>query len=601
MPKEPLDKKRKTNFLNTIIKVAFLIWFFSVLAVFSIIGYVVFLKGGTLDKTSDIYAYIFLFFLLLGILSFFIGILFLTINLLTSNLTRKQNIFIFPIKLFLALFFLPFYLIFYILSPLKVIKIIKNRQIKSVIKRLTLGFFIKKLIYLIIVFFVFLPIWLTGYLVLFSMIKDKMGYNPEIIYISGTGSMYPTFPKGKGKDPKELGKQIVTSSGMIPYPNGVVIFGKRFFNYEIGRGDIVVIENEKIRKITKEIYGDSSGWVKRVIGLPGDTIELKGGIVYLNNKPLEEPYTAKPRSTFGQKFLQECKKITVPENHIFVMGDNRKGSGDSREIGFIEKSDVYYVLPLKDQKGDLVKYWRRTDKDFDDSAKIKLDKEKYLILLNEKRKEFKVRSLKYQKKLELSAQKRGEIILKFNDFSFEATRSGYTMEKAMYDSGYSNIVWGEIPVEGYYEAEELIENQFQFPEDKKFLTDWRFQEIGISEVEGEINNCPTQVIVLHFAGYVPPNYSKEVIDSWRQLLEDLKRIQPGWALLKNYEDFYQRNKNDVDRINDIINQRISMVSQIVSRMEANQWLTAQEKKYIEIDKKLSYEQDEIAERLNSQN
>lgn len=281
------------------------------------------------------------------------------------------------------------------------------------------------------------------------------------------------------------------------------------------------------------------------------------------------------------------------------MGDNRKGSGDSREIGFIELSAVNHVLPLKDQKAELVRYWRDASKDFDETSKIKLDKEKYLQLLNEKRKESGARELKYQPKLELSARKRGEIILKFNDFSFEATQSGYTMAKAMRDANYSNIVYGEASTQGYYEAEELIENQFQFPETKKFLIDKRYQEVGIAEVEGEINGCPAQVIVQHFAGYVPPNYSKEVINSWRETLSRLKEIQPGWAKLKEYKEFYEKNKQDVDRINEIISIRIANISTIVAKMEANQWLSTAEQKMIDQDKPLHDEQETIATRLNS--
>jgi signal peptidase I len=601
MTEGQLKENKNKNFLKKIVETAFVAWLFSVLVVLTIFILVVFIRKEIFTNTLDIYPVIFIIFLIFGTFAFFAGLLALTINLLTSGLTKKQNFFTFPIKLLLTLFFLPFYLIFYIFPVIKIIKTIKTYGVKNFFKKISLSLLLKKIAYLFFVLIVILPVWLVGYFLLFYLTEEYTGYNPKTIPISGTGSMYPTFPKGEGKDPKKLAEQIVAYPGMIRYPNGLVIFGKRFLNYEINRGDIVVIENEKIRKITKEIYGEPSGWVKRVIGLPGDRIELKGGIVYLNGEPLKEPYTARPRSTFGQAFLSECKEIIVPENHIFVMGDNRKGSGDSREIGFIEKTAIHYVLPLKDQKGDLVKNWRNTDKDFDESVKIKLNKEKYLDLLNEKRKEFKARPLRYQEKLELSAKKRGEIILKFNDFSFEATKSGYTMEKAMYASGYSNIVWGEIPIQGYFEAEELIENQFQFPESKKFLTDKQFQEIGIAEVEGEINNCPTQVIVLHFAGYVPPNYPKEVIESWRNLLENLKQIQPGWADLKNYEDFYQRNKNDVDRINEIISQRIANVSQIVSRMEANQWLNNQEKKMVDMDEILAKEQEEIAKRLNSQN
>lgn len=585
---------------NKIFKIAFFIWFVCLIGSIFILFYVIFVRKELFDKTPNIFAFSFIGLFLLGCLSFLIAVLSLATCLILKDSQKKQSIFIFFIKLFLVLLIFPLYLIIKIIQPINLIKKIAKFNFFTLFRSFKIRSFLRKTFFLFFTIFVFLPVWVIGYLIVGISIQESLGYLKEPIPIAGTGSMFPTFPKGEGKDPKKLGKQIVGYPGMIRYPNGLFIFGKRFLNYEVGRGDIVVLENKKIREMTKKVYGNSSGWVKRVIAIEGDTVELRGGIVYLNGTPLKEPYTAKPRSTFGQSFLKECKKVTVPQKHIFVMGDNRKGSGDSREIGFIELSSVNHVLPLKDQKGDLAKNWRDTSKDFDKSSKIKLYKEDYLKFLNQKRKELGVKELTYQPKLELSAKKRGEIILKFNDFSFEATKSGYTMFKAMIDANYSNIVYGEIPIEGYYEAEELIENQFQFPETKNFLTDKRFQEIGISEVEGEINGCPTQVVIQHFAGYIPPNYSKEVIESWRSVLSRLKEIQPGWSELKEYNDFYEKNKQDVDRINEIINLRINNISIIVSKMEANQWLNNQEQKMVELDESLANEQEEIAKKLNSQ-
>lgn len=77
-------------------------------------------------------------------------------------------------------------------------------------------------------------------------------------------------------------------------------------------------------------------YVKRVIGLPGDTIELLNGKVYLNGKELEEAYLKKGTYTGGKAFLHEGQKYKVPENHIFVLGDNREISKDSREIGPVD-------------------------------------------------------------------------------------------------------------------------------------------------------------------------------------------------------------------------------------------------------------------------
>lgn len=85
------------------------------------------------------------------------------------------------------------------------------------------------------------------------------------------------------------------------------------------RGDIVVF---------KFPDDESQNYVKRIIGLPGEYIEVKGGIVYINDKPLKEDYvyfeggSADPRGDFA--------KTLVPKNCYFVMGDNRNNSKDSR-------------------------------------------------------------------------------------------------------------------------------------------------------------------------------------------------------------------------------------------------------------------------------
>lgn len=583
--------------LNKIVVISAIIWLLCVVAVFSIFGYVLLIRKELFDKAPEILVFSLLGLVLLGSLAFLIAIIGLA-SLLLLRSKQKQNPIIFLIKLFFVLTIFPIYILAHILKPLQLVKKVKHSGIKELLKSLRPKRVFVRLALSAAAVVVILPIWIGGYAVTAVTVQQALGYGTEFITISGTGSMFPTFPKGEGKDPKELANQIVGTPGMMRYPNGLVIANKRYFGYQIGRGDIVVVENDKIREMTKNMYGDSSGWVKRVIGMPGDTIELREGIVYLNEEPLKEPYTAQPRSTFGETFLNECVKVVVPENSIFVMGDNRKGSGDSREIGFIEMAAVNHVLPFKNQTGIIDKEWRDTINDLDEKSKIKLDKDKYLQLLNEKRKEAGARELKYQPKLETSANKRGEVILKFDDFSFEATESGYTMSKSMRDAGYSNIVWGEAPTQGYYEAEELIDNQFQFPESKKFLTDKTYQEVGISEVEGEINGCPSQVIVQHFAGYVPPNYKQVDIDSWKTSLSRLREIQPSWNRLKDNSNFYQNNKADIDRINEIIAVRIGNISVIVSRMEANQWLTGNEQKMVDQDKTLYSEQEALATKLN---
>lgn len=511
-----------------------------------------------------------------------------------------KSILVFPIKLILLFAFLPLVLI-YNTSGLKDLTInFKNGGFSfSLLKPKSFKVLAKRFLKSILILFTLFPIWFIGYIVVGALVSNLLGLTTEPVMISGTGSMYPTFPKGQGKTPKKLSDEIVDTPGMLPYPNGIVIGGKRFFGHQISRGDIVLVKNEKTMDLTKKLYGNPSGWVKRVIAIAGDAIELKGGITYLNNKPLKETYTAKARSTFGEEFLGECKKVTVPENSVFVMGDNRKGSGDSREIGFFNLNDVNHVIPFDSQKGTLDKNWRNTTNDFEESSKIRINKQKYLELLNEKRREVGVQLLKYQPKLELSADKRGKTVLEYNDFSFEATKSGYTMTKAMADSNYSNIVYGESIRLGYFEADELIENQFEFPESKKFLLKSDVQEIGIAEVEGNLNGCPSQVVVLHLAGYVPPNYSQSDTNGWKKLLSNLREVYSSWEDIKNYSLTYTRNKQDADRLLEIMNYRIGMIQTIIGKMENRQWLNSTENNYIRNEDLILYnEQQEIAKKLN---
>ncbi len=82
-------------------------------------------------------------------------------------------------------------------------------------------------------------------------------------------------------------------------------------------------------------------YIKRVIGLPGDTIEFKNDILYVNGEAVEEPYLDELKQSYnGERLTRDFSVITVPENELFVLGDNRGRSKDSRDIGTIHIDEV---------------------------------------------------------------------------------------------------------------------------------------------------------------------------------------------------------------------------------------------------------------------
>jgi signal peptidase I len=135
--------------------------------------------------------------------------------------------------------------------------------------------------------------------------------------------------------PNSVGFMTISGLSMFPtFKDGNLILEEKVSKYftspEIG--DVVIINREK-----------EQGYkiVKRVIGLPGDTVEIKRGIVYVNKTPIPEIMT--------EGTPTDIASIKIPEKHIFVMGDNRTQgeSIDSRDpsVGPISLSEIDgYVL-----------------------------------------------------------------------------------------------------------------------------------------------------------------------------------------------------------------------------------------------------------------
>jgi signal peptidase I len=104
------------------------------------------------------------------------------------------------------------------------------------------------------------------------------------------------------------------------------------YTYKMGAGSI---EREDL-VVFHYPYDPSQSYIKRIIALPGDTIQIVDGTVYVNEKKLDEPYVP-------EEYRDHVKvdKEVIPADKYFVLGDHRNSSNDSRVWGFVDRKEIY--------------------------------------------------------------------------------------------------------------------------------------------------------------------------------------------------------------------------------------------------------------------
>lgn len=130
----------------------------------------------------------------------------------------------------------------------------------------------------------------------------------------------------------------VVGSSMSPTlkENEVLFLNKAQYKFfDVKRGDIVSLE-----------YADTKYLIKRIIGLPGEKVEIRNNQVYINDVKLEENYLEE-KLTYDDFSINDLGYKVIPENMYFVLGDNRENSLDSREIGLIKKEQIKGKIFMK--------------------------------------------------------------------------------------------------------------------------------------------------------------------------------------------------------------------------------------------------------------
>ncbi len=125
----------------------------------------------------------------------------------------------------------------------------------------------------------------------------------------------------------------VLGTSMYPtFEDGEYLIANKI-NYKFSdpqRGDVVIFR-----------HNATQDYIKRIIGMPGETISLRNGKILVDDQPLDESYYLDASIyTNGGSVLSEGEDYVVPEDRFFVMGDNRQHSSDSRVFGAIMESDI---------------------------------------------------------------------------------------------------------------------------------------------------------------------------------------------------------------------------------------------------------------------
>lgn len=361
-------------------------------------------------------------------------------------------------------------------------------------------------------------------------------------------------------------------------------------------GDIITFESGRT---SNPESGEIASYIKRIVAVGGDKVSIRDGFLYVNDELVKEPYTAKPRSTYGGSFLTDCKTITIPKDYYFVLGDNRKRSKDSREIGLVSINEIQSILPIEKQS-QFQDRLRDASNDGTDHGLPSFDLDDYYQRINKIREENDLKALKRNDKLEKAALARAKSIIENNEVESigKNEKSKYSYTSAIRDAGYYNTITGEIVTIGYYDSEELSNYWLDY-ETKNSILNKQYQDTGIASYVGKVNDCEVQVIVQEFGGYIPPNYDQSNIEGWESTLNRLREIQPSWQKCKEWGKLYEDNRTTCDRINEIIAIRISNISAAVTKMKSNQWLSTAESNALKQDQTLYNEQESLATKLNN--
>jgi len=171
------------------------------------------------------------------------------------------------------------------------------------------------------------------------------------------------------------------------------------------------------------------------------------------------------------------------------------------------------------------------------------------------------------------------------------------MEQAILDVGYSNVILGEFITYGHYSAEELYQNLLSQSNTAQQLKNSDYDDIGLAIKTGEVNGCPTQIIVGHLGGYLPATYEASVVESWQKSKDSLISVLASWEKGVEYN---QLDQSKLTELLVLLRRRLALAEEVLSVMSRREWLSDTQKAKISADQQDAERINQLANELNQE-
>lgn len=326
--------------------------------------------------------------------------------------------------------------------------------------------------------------------------------------------------------------------------------------YPPQRGDIISFTNDE----TEGLH-----YLKRVIGLPGENITIKNGLVWIDGQPLQESYILNRIPTYGNSFIVDCETQRIPDGAVIALGDNRTVSHDSRAIGFVTIEDITGVI-----KTDTTPSFSTGDQRPQLGSSEPLSAPLFLKALNDRRIEQQMNPLATHGVLnELAGKRASQISANLDDWKL----GSFPVEQMLEEHGYRFNLVHEFTTFGFLDAQGVVDQIIDAPREKDLFFSDQFTEAGIGIAQATKGECTFPVISVIISWPSVPTYDQSVINHWSTESETTTQ------LLSNLQTYVGSNRVDQEKLRTLISNiaESSVISaRIANKMKSREWLSQQD-------------------------